>query len=559
MLAFGAYFRFGRPVSAASTANFTTATVQQGTLVATVNAAGNIAAAQDVALNFQQSGAVQKVDVQVGDRVKAGQVLAELDTTDLNLQLQNAQVNLKVAQDKLAQAKNPNTPQDIASAQAQFDAAQAAYNKLVAGASTSDMAAAQAAVASAQAAYVAAVKSAGTTNSTLRSGCRCRREGAGGPATGAGRLRQGRGAPGRGELSQSVALQQATIDYQSAMANYQSLQATSQSDADSKVQQAKAPLEQAQANLVKLQTQVTQDDITAAQAQVTQAKDNLDKLMAGSDANTLDIAQNTVTQAEIAVKQAQLKLQQAQIVAPFDGVVTAVSVTPGQNAPSGTQGAIQMADLDQLQIVVNMAEVDINRVKVGQDVQMTLDALPNATLQGKVSQIAPAGIQQAGVVNYPVTIQLTNPPQGVKTGMTANVNVIVVQQDNVLMVPNRAIKTAAAGAVPAATSGASPNGTQNGGGNAVRNGGQNGGTNGGQGAGANGAARRPTRQQYVMVLKEGQEVQASVQTGVSNDTMTEIVSGLSEGDVVVLNATTTVQPRTGGGGIAGLRIPGLGR
>jgi HlyD family secretion protein len=254
-----------------------------------------------------------------------------------------------------------------------------------------------------------------------------------------------------------------------------------------------------------------------------------------------------------------------------------------------------VADLSHLEIVVNLAETDINRVRVGQDVQITLDALPNATLQGKVTQIAPAGVITQGVVNYPVSIQLTDASRGVKTGMSSNLNIVVQQRDNVLMVPNRAVKTAAAGAAaPVVASGVAPsgaagagatknpitatntttntvtgatqtagsargqNGTQGGGSNGARNGSQGGqgvGASSGQNGGFGGAGRRPTRQQYVVVLRDGQQVQVAVQTGVANDTMTEIVSGLNEGDVVVLTPTTTTQPRTGG---PGLGIPGVG-
>jgi multidrug efflux pump subunit AcrA (membrane-fusion protein) len=151
--------------TAAGTQN--TATVQRGNLTATVNAAGNITAHQQVALNFGQSGTVQKVNVKVGDRVKAGQVLTELDTSDLQLQLDNAKVNLRIAQNKLAQTKAPSTEQDIANARSRLESAQASYNKLAAGPNKTDLVAAQASVASAQAAYDAAVKSAAASGTTI--------------------------------------------------------------------------------------------------------------------------------------------------------------------------------------------------------------------------------------------------------------------------------------------------------------------------------------------------------------------------------------------------------
>jgi HlyD family secretion protein len=561
-----AYLRFfAQPTSAASTANLNTATVQRGTLAATVNSAGNIAAAQTVVLNFQQTGVVQKVNAQVGDQVKAGQVLATLDTTNLQLQVQTAQINLKVAQDNLAKARNPNTAQDLASARAALAAAQANYDKLAAPPTASDVAAARAAVAGAQAAYAAAQKTAGTGNSQLDAAAATVQKAQQAVQAAQAAYDKVAGAPGVGASPQAVALQGATTDYQAALAAYQTLQATTGPTANSTVQQAASALAQAQANLTKVLNPVTQNDLTSSQALVTQAQDNLDKLLAGSDANTLDIAQNAVDQANVALQQAQLQLQQAQIVAPFDAVVTAVGITPGQSATSSTAGAIQVADLHHLQIVVNMAEVDVTKVRVGQDAQITLDALPNAALTGKVSLIAPAGVLTQGVVNYPVTIDVTNPPASVKSGMTANLNVVIAQHSNVLMVPNRAVRTAAASVTSSAsvtnragTTGSNPQGTSaitttvGTTGTVPSAGARSGSANGGQGGGA---ARRPSRSQYVTVLRNGQQVQVAVQTGLSNDTMTEIVSGLNEGDVVVLNATTTTTVRTGGG----VGLPGVGR
>ena len=255
-------------------------------------------------------------------------------------------------------------------------------------------------------------------------------------------------------------------------------------------------MQQAQSNLDNLKGQVTQADLASAQATLVQAKNDLDTLLAGPDANTLDIAQNGVEQAQISLEQVQIQLQEAQIVAPFDGVVTQLDTKLAQSSGSST---IQIADLDHLEIVVNMAEVDVNQIKVGQPAEITFDAVPDAVVQGEVAVIAPAGVLTQGVVNYPVTVALNNPDTSVKTGMTANLNIIVDQRDNALMVPNRAVRTVG-------------------------------------------------RQKMVTVLFEGQDIQVPVQTGLSNDTMTEITSGLKEGDEVVLSTTTTASQGGFGGG-----------
>jgi HlyD family secretion protein len=162
-----------------------------------------------------------------------------------------------------------------------------------------------------------------------------------------------------------------------------------------------------------------------------------------------------------------------------------------------------MADLGKLEVVVEMSEVDVNQVKTGQKAEITLDALSDVTLEGTVTQIAPAGTLSSGVVNYPVTVSLTKTADGVKTGMTANLNIIVAESDNVLTVPNRAVKTV-------------------------------------------------NKQKVVTLFKNGQQVQVPVQVGLSSDTATAIISGVNEGDVVVLGTTTAT---TTSGGMGG---PGVG-
>jgi len=489
----------GAQATTKSAASQTTATVQRGNLTATVNAAGNITAHQQVALNFGQSGTVAKVNVKVGDRVRAGQVLAELDSSDLQLQLDNAKVNLKISENKLAQTKAPSTAQDIANARARLESAQASYNKLAGGATQAELVAAQAAVASAQASYESAVKSAAVSGTTIDSATAQYQKALAALQSAQAAYDRVATAPNISARSESVTLQSATIDYNQAKANYEAAQATAGSDAKTKVAQALSSLQQAQASLAKLQT--NENDLISSKAQVTQAKNDLDKLLAGPDAATLDTAQQQVAQAEIAVRQAENKLKQAQVIAPFAGVITAVNIVVGQAGPtSGTAGAIQLADLDNLEIIVNMAEVDVSKIKLQQVAQITLDALTNVTLTGEVTLVAPAGVQTQGVVNYPVTVAVKNPSPEVKTGMTANVNIITDERDNVLMAPNRAVRTVG-------------------------------------------------RQKMATVLIEGNEMQVPIVTGMSGDTNTEIVSGLNEGDVVVIGATTASQNN---------RIPGMG-
>ena len=272
----------------------------------------------------------------------------------------------------------------------------------------------------------------------------------------------------------STALQQAKLDYASAQANYNIQVANID---DSAVRSAASSVSSAKAALVTLQNTPTQASLDAAQASLDQSK--------------------------LALQQAQYNMRNAQLTAPFDGTVTQLNVVTAVSSSSGSSSAstaIQVTDLGALQVSVNMAEVDVSKIKLGQDVALTLDALTGVNLDGKVTQIAYVGTTTSGVVNYPVIISLPNATaSGVKVGMTANVAITVDQRQGVLLVPNRAIKT--------------------------------------QG------------RNKVVQVQTATDVQAKVVTvGLTNDTQSEILTGLNEGDAVVVGGTTAVNPANRGGG-----------
>jgi len=377
--------------AAATTVRTQTAAVQRGTLIATVAEAGNVSAPTMTSLAFQTSGHIAQVSVQVGDKVKQGQVLMALDPTDLQLALKTAQTNLASAQANLDSAKI-KASQNV--------------NQLIVAKTALDKAAV--ALQQAQAAYDAIAW-----------------------------------RPDAGLMTQATTLQSASADYQSALANY---------------------------------------NITASNI---------------SDNSALRTAQAQVDQAQIAVTQAQGNLDKTKLVAPINGTVSSVNFNVG-DTPSGT--AVVIADLSKIQVKVTVAEIDISKIKVGNSAQMTLDALPGLTYTATVTSIGPVGTVTSGVVNYPVTVQLSDPDGDVLPGMTANLAIEVDRREDVLLAPARAIRT--------------------------------------QG-----------NQKVATVLYKGQQISVPVTTGLSNDTQVEVTSGLKEGDEVVIGATTTTQ--RGGGGFGG--------
>jgi RND family efflux transporter MFP subunit len=397
----GGYYYWQRSASAPAIANVQTTTVRRGSLAATVNAAGNVAAARVGTITAQTSGKVTQVNVKISDRVKAGQTLVQLDLTDLNNSLRAAQLSLQTAQNNFdtAKAKNATNANALIIAKANLEKARISLH-------------------AAQADYDTIAWRAGSA-----------------------------------VTSQATALQQATIDYQSALASYNTTVATI-SDTD------------------------------------------------------LKNSQNSLDQAKLNVEIAQLNLDRARLVAPFDGIITAVNINVGDNANASTTttsatNAIAMYDPSRLQISVTVSEVDIAKVKVGQKATVLFDALSGKTYGAEVTTIYPAATVTQGVVNYIVILTLVNPDESVRPGMTANLTIEVERRDDVLLVPTRAI-------------------------------------------------RAQGNQRIATVQYKGQSIQTPVTTGLSNDTSIEVVNGLQEGDVVVVGQTTTRQSP------GGIGLPGLG-
>jgi len=437
---------------ATTAASVQTTTVKRGSLVATVSAAGNVSAPNQVAAAFESStldvsGRVAKVNVKVGDTVTKGQVLMQVDTTKLNLALQTAQSSLSSAQVSYDQTK-ADLNFALRTAQASFDSAAASLeaakasnaqnpNSLIVAKSTLDSAAVT--LQKAQTDYDAVAW-----------------------------------RPDVGMTTQASTLQSATIEYQSALASYK-IAAAKINDSDLKSAQA---------------------TYTTAQVALEQAQKNLETKLA--------TAQATLDSAKLDVEQAQRNLENAKLVAPYDGVVSAVNYGVGDSA-TGT--AVTIVDLSLLQVKVTVAEVDIAKIELGQTATMTLDALPDKTYHAKVIAISPVGTVTSGVVNYAITMELTDSDGSIKPGMTATLAIEVERRDNALLVPAKAVRT--------------------------------------QG-----------NQKIVTVQSKGQSAQKTVTTGLSNDSSIEITSGLQEGDVVVLNQTTTTTSTNPGGG--GMGIMGIG-
>lgn len=185
-------------------------------------------------------------------------------------------------------------------------------------------------------------------------------------------------------------------------------------------------------DLLEMEADQAQANLDLANAQLADAQRRYNRLEDGPDPDEIAMLETRITAAQAALDLAFLE-------APFAGTLTEMSLKPGDKVTPGSM-AFRLDDLSRLLVDVRVSEVDINRVKVGQEASLTFDAILGSTYQGLVSEVARIGSITQGVVEFVVTIELLDADENVRPGMTAAVNIIVEQLENVLLVPNRAVR-----------------------------------------------------------------------------------------------------------------------
>jgi multidrug efflux pump subunit AcrA (membrane-fusion protein) len=225
------------------------------------------------------------------------------------------------------------------------------------------------------------------------------------------------------------------------------------SESDIAAQDAKIASAQAQIQLLQAQITADQTQITDATNSVYGLAIHLNTVWAAyQDASqqlsnavtTLYELERSPNPNDLAAAQARLQAAQAivdtqSLTAPFAGTITEVDIKPGDQVSPGSIG-VRLDKLDRLLVDVQVSEVDINTIQVGQPVSLSFDAILNKQYKGVISQVASVGTVLQGVVEFNVTVELTDADTNVKPGMTAAVNIVINQIADTLLVPNRAVR-----------------------------------------------------------------------------------------------------------------------
>lgn len=411
-----------------ATSTLTTIAIQPADLAQTaVSAAGNLALVSERSVALTVDGVVEEITVEVGDTVKAGDVLLKLDKTELERAVTLAELNVEAANIVLADLQTPATASEIAVAEANLAEAKENLADVQAGPSADELAAARSALAAAQASYSELQAGPSEDELTQLSASLKKAE-----ITLAEAQRAYDQVAWRNDIgmtSQAADLHSATIDYESAKAAYAEATASAST---AELQSTLSSIQNAQATLNDLLNSPRAADIATAEAQVTEAEATLTELQTGATANELRSAQISLQQALIELETAYRDLEGATAMAPVDGVVLSLDAEVGVRSATGAIVAT-IADPTQLDLAISVAEADIAQVEVGQTAEIEIDALPGQNFSGIVQRITPATDSTSSSVSYPVTIRLTDADlANVLPGM----NAVAMLESNMVIGPD---------------------------------------------------------------------------------------------------------------------------
>ena len=564
-----------------------TVAVTLTTIRSTIEASGSVESQESASLSFAMPGRVKEVAVQLGDSVEAGQTLALMESDEQDSAVLAAAANLNLARLKLTQLLNGASPAEIAVAQQAVSGAQAARDnvaddvrKLEEGASAADLEAARAAVTKAEAALAesddtlerlrggasraersAAEAGVQSASAALSSAERALADAQARVAAAQGALLSARAvyclhASARAEVcsSSTVPLAASTLDLllsdssgtsdTTLAANISALltanagyltsteSAAAASDAvdvarsnlaanrakldklragadDSQIRAAEAAvaaardgLSAARSRLADLQDGASPEERAVARSALTAADDSLAAaqakladLLDGADADDVALLNAQIGVAEIAVQRAQVEQTRARLLAPFRGVVAAINVHPGEYA-APVSPAFVLLTPGALRLNLVIGENDRPYVSRGQQGTITFEAIPNQAYPFAIQNVGDAPRIEQGVATYSAEASLTVSADAVRpvTGMNGVAEVLITERTDVLAIPARAL-------------------------------------------------RRIGREQVVDVMANGAVEERAVQAGISDGQYVEVISGLAEGELVVLRAVTQGSPK----------------
>jgi HlyD family secretion protein len=451
----------------------------RGDLSGVLNFTAEIRSKGDIGIIPRVSAALVKLDVDLGSRVRAGDTLAELDHTDLDRQVQEAQAAQADAEAKLADLKAGPKAEVVAQAQANVNASQARVRALESARGSGDPTAMQRRVDQARAALDQATAAARPDPQAVAQADQAVNDAV-------NRLTQLQNDPARRD--DRAAQDAARNDVQRAQQG--AITARTPSGSQTAVDQARAELDDAQQGLLLYRLSQTAFDLDQARALASVADAELKLAQAPASPEEVNSAQATVERAYAQAELARARLRDATITAPVAGVVSNIATSVGSTVTPGA--AIMTLIPPDMQVVVQAEESQIGQLQVGQPANLSVDGFPRDAFNGTVKGIAPAlDPRTRGVA---VQIDVSDPQGKLRPGMFAQLGIQTGQRPGAVLVPKDAVLRV----TPL-------------------------------------EAASPSQQTVVYTVTDGRVHRQVVSLGASDARSFEIVQGLSEGVDLVLN------------------------
>lgn len=394
--------------------------IQASSVSESINATGSIVPNRDVSLAFQYSARVTEVLVEVGDRVEAGQVLARVDSDDIEQIFEDAVYNTQNEQISFDELTGQPRDVDLAAAEAALQAAQLNFGGSTVltgpGSTQAEIQRLQLELAQNRA-WQLAMSRDNTIKGFQSAGTELESFEPDGNRVDFGFFSVDFGGPDREELQDQ---------YDGALTQYYLALNTLNAAGANQAYAAG----QYQAELVR---PPRYGGSPGAALQRTQAQQDLNRLLNGPDRDEIEFSQIDLALANLSLAQAELQLDYVELVAPFSGIITEVNMTVGEIPPP--VGAIVMIDDSQFKVNLDIDEIDIMQIQVGQPVEFLVDALPDDSITGVVELVSLTPNQGTQVVSYNVRVVLDETEAPIRSGMSTTGQVVVSSVQGTLAIP----------------------------------------------------------------------------------------------------------------------------
>lgn len=414
--------------------------VSRGEVAQEVSETGNVEATQNINLAFKAIGKVSRINVFVGDDVKKGDILAELDSSQILAQLNSAQASLGGANIEYDKLITGATPEDIKTYQIAVDSAendlQSSYNSAL---NTLDDAYtkiynAYTVVVSVQKDNFILQDQPGVKVTESKADIALNMESA------RTYLDKAKASQANGDIENAVSQMSIALNNISSDLSvirqqcnegvyYINISAADKSSLDTH----KGYINTASTNVTTARTNINADKLD-----LQEAKDDLALKIVAARPEDVDISKSQIQQAQANVYLYQSQLSDSRLISPINGKITELNIRAGQ-VISSSQSAVNLLSLEPFQIKAAVYEQDIVNVTVGNSVDINLVAFPRQTFEGKILSIDPGETIIDNVVYYQVTIEFPEQPEGIRSGMTADIVIKTNKKLDVLRVPRNAI------------------------------------------------------------------------------------------------------------------------